>query len=354
MSISQWFQKAAAGFLKRDARSGVVPVDPVALPVKTYPTREVITAAYGTDDTGQRRSSRATVAAAAEALGVEKSQVRRWIRTGQIPRTEMVSWNRAKGAAKSDDFTDAQAREREVKPWSPAEQITNLGGYTDDLSKREVAQRDKELGRKLGVKPATVSRWRRGKGTPSESHQQAISRQLLRDGKASIPEVTPTYDVDTMLTAVYGKDGKVNYTQAAKDMGISTATLRKFRTTGQPPTRATKGARAFSKLRRAAEKEHAKGGTRSTIVNTSRRRLAGKLRSTGVTMKISGYHGVRTATNEYFREQDLRVRLDKEQFDVLAAAFEDGEESFADALETAADGEVTGWEFSRIDQIAFE
>ena len=157
-----------------------------------------------------------------------------------------------------------------------------------------------------------------------------------------------------MLQAAFGRGprgGAVNAADAAKRLGVSPGTVRRWAAGTQQPA-----AQTLSRIRTAARRASSTKRGRRNATKDFRTSVAGaRALRTGSKLWISGQQGVGGYSQGYARDRRVAVDINPDDVGALLAAYEEnGDAGVREWMKSFLDTNyVAGWDFVTIDDFGF-
>jgi transcriptional regulator with XRE-family HTH domain len=207
-----------------------------------------------------------------------------------------------------------------------------------------------------------VDRAARGLGVPKTEVRQAIRQARKAQGNTFFQRISGRRDADSaeggsirgMLQAAFGRGPRgaaVNAATAAKRLGVSPGTVRRWAAGTQKPAEGRLAA-----IRTAARRvTSTKRGRRAATADFRTSAAGAQALRTGSKIWISGEQGVGGYEQGYARDRRIATDISAEDIQALLAAYEEGGDAgLRDWLKRFLDANyVAGWDFVTIDDFGF-
>lgn len=207
-----------------------------------------------------------------------------------------------------------------------------------------------------------VDRAARGLGASKTSVRQAVRQARKALTNRVFQRLTGRTDADSsegdsvrgMLEAAFGRGprgGAVNATEAAKRLGVSPGTVRRWAAGTQKPA-----GDKLSGIRKAARQASStKRGRRNATKDFRTSATGAQALRVGTKLWISGQQGVGGYSQGYARDRRVTVDVNPDDVGALLAAYEEGGDAGArEWMRTFLDvNYVAGWDFVTIDDFGF-
>ncbi|WP_293003263.1 helix-turn-helix transcriptional regulator [Mycobacterium sp.] len=207
-----------------------------------------------------------------------------------------------------------------------------------------------------------VDRAARGLGASKTSVRQALRQARKSLTNTVFQRLSGRKDADSskgddvrgMLQAAFGRGprgGAVNAADAAKRLGVSPGTVRRWAAGTQQPA-----AQTLSRIRTAARRASSTKRGRRNATKDFRTSVAGaRALRTGSKLWISGQQGVGGYSQGYARDRRVAVDINPDDVGALLAAYEEnGDAGVREWMKSFLDTNyVAGWDFVTIDDFGF-
>ncbi|SIJ20435.1 Helix-turn-helix protein [Mycobacteroides abscessus subsp. abscessus] len=223
------------------------------------------------------------------------------------------------------------------------------------ISADDLADYGMVAGRSVDVEKAA-----RGLGVSKRVVKQVLSEAQGTQSNMFFQKLSGRVEADTsgkggvrgMLQAAFGKGprgGAVDARAAAKELGVSPNTVRRWTAGTQKPSpehlKAVQGA-----SRRAASTQRGRRGATTDFRSSAQGKRALRV---GGTLSISGMQGPE-GDELYKRDRRITKEISAEQLEAMFDAYErGGDRALHDWMLDFTQGYVSGWEFQSIDEIEF-
>jgi transcriptional regulator with XRE-family HTH domain len=207
-----------------------------------------------------------------------------------------------------------------------------------------------------------VDRAARGLGVPKSDVRQAIRQARNAQGNTFFQRISGRREADSaeggsirgMLQAAFGRGPRgaaVNAVAAAKRLGVSAGTVRRWAAGTQQPAPGR-----LASIRTAARRVSSTKRGRRTATADFRTSAAGaQALRTGTKIWISGEQGVGGYEQGYARDRRIATDISPDDIQALLAAYEQGGDAgLREWLKGFLDANyVAGWDFVTIDDFGF-